>query len=290
MDFPGLRPAAEAPGIHLPVGAPVVAASAAEVQTQAMPPAVERTRVVGRPAAATPAPAAAAPAAPTSRRGLLVGASAVVAAGVGGAIWWSGRAPAPAMVAAPPAAPAPVSAPVPAAVAAAFDAVDVFRRIVAAQTPGWGLELSAPSTRLRMDRDKLVFTIRAAQDGHVYAFNHGSDGTLQQLYPNGVTPPPRVSKGRLLTLPQGALEFNVTGPAGPSHLLVIVSAWPRDMSAFAPKVEGGFASFPTGSVAAALEGANAGRLPLLAGQAQCPAGATCNDEFGAALLAIEVTG
>jgi hypothetical protein len=42
-------------------------------------------------------------------------------------------------------------------------------------------------------------------------------------------------------------------------------------------------------VAAALEGANAGRLPLLAGQPQCPAGAACTDEFGAALLSIEVT-
>ena len=142
-----------------------------------------------------------------------------------------------------------------------------------------------------MDRDKLVLTIRSLQDGHVYLFNHGSDGALQLLYPNGLTPAPKASKGKALTLPQGGLEFNVSGPPGQGQVLVMVSRWPRDMAAFAPKLVEGFTSFPTGSVAAALEAANAGgRLPLLAGQPVCPAGTTCSDEFGAALLTIEVTG
>jgi hypothetical protein len=232
-------------------------------------------------------PPAAPPAAPApGRRGLLAAAAAALTAGVGGAIWWSGRAgaPAPASVAVPGEAPAAVPA------GTGYDAVDIFRRIVAAQTPGWGLELTMPATRLRPGRDKLEFTIRSQQDGHVHAFLHGSDGTLQQLYPNELSPPPQAGQGRALALPAGAPGFDVRGPAGVGHLLVIVSAWPRDLSAFAPRVEGGYASFPTGSVAAALEGANAGRLPLLAGQPQCPPGAACSDEFGAALLAIEVLG
>jgi hypothetical protein len=218
---------------------------------------------------------------------------ALAALGIGGGIWWAGRKPAePATVAQ---APAPEPAPAPAAAAApppaapaSFDPVDAFKRVVAAQTPGWGLELTTAATRLRMDKDKLVFNLRSLQDGLVYVFNYGSDGALQQLYPNGMTPALRIAKGKALTLPQGPLEFSVAGPPGPGHVLVIVSRWPREMTAFAPRIDNGFTSFPTGSVAAALEGANAGRLPLLAGQPQCPAGTTCTDEFGAALLTIEV--
>ena len=42
-------------------------------------------------------------------------------------------------------------------------------------------------------------------------------------------------------------------------------------------------------IALALEGANAGGLPLLAGRPVCPAGVECSDAFGAATLAVEVT-
>jgi serine/threonine protein kinase len=284
----------------------------AEERTRVVPSpqrteATERTRVVApeavqptmrvSPPPASPVPAAAPGAAATadagSRRGLLIGGAAALAAVAGGGVWWSGRksaAPAPAdpapVATAPAPAPTVVAAPPPAP--AGFDPVAAFRRVVESQTPGWGLELTTPKTQLKMDRDKLVFSLRSLQDGLVYVFNHGSDGALQQLYPNEMTPALRVSKGRTLTVPQGPLEFSVAGPPGPGHVLVIVSRYPREMTAFAPRVDNGFTSFPTGSVAAALEGANAGRLPLIAGQPQCPAGTACTDEFGAALLAIEV--
>jgi serine/threonine protein kinase len=290
-------------------------APAAEERTRVVPSPTradvpERTRVVAAEAGPqtmrVPPPGAAPQAAPASapgaaaaetgsRRGLLIAGAAALAAVAGGGLWWSGRttgqAPGPAPVASTP-APAPAQAPAaapPPVAAAGFDPVGAFERIVASQTPGWGLEVTAAKTKLKMDRDKLVFSLRSLQDGLVYVFNFGSDGALQQLYPNEMTPALRVSKGRALTLPQGPLEFSVTGPPGPGHVLVIVSRYPREMTAFAPRVENGFTSFPTGSVAAALEGANAGRLPLLAGMPQCPAGTACADEFGAALLAIEVT-
>lgn len=314
-DFPASRPMAEADTLDLDL--PTPAAAQADDRTQVVAPPPERTRVVARPeapsppadvrtqmaprampaaSAAVPSPAASAAPAEGSRRGLLVAGAAVLAVGGAGAWWFAGRgtAPAPAVAEAPaPAASASAltSAPAPAPVAAGFVPAEVFQRVVAAQTPGWGLELTAANTRLRMDRDKLVLTIRSLQDGHVYLFNHGSDGALQLLYPNGLTPAPKASKGKPLTLPQGGLEFNVSGPPGQGQVLVMVSRWPRDMAAFAPKLVEGFTSFPTGSVAAALEAANAGgRLPLLAGQPVCPAGTTCSDEFGAALLTIEVTG
>jgi hypothetical protein len=215
-------------------------------------------------------------------------------------LWWRGQpapqaaggplapTPAPATETSPgaaaPAAPATTSSP------AAFDAADAFTRIVAAGSPGWAPTLSAPQQQWRMDRDKLVFTVSAPADGHVYVFNQGTDGSLLQLYPNAQTPSLRVRAGQPLTLPQPGLELAVAGPAGTGRLLVLVSRWPRDMTAFAPRVEGGFTSYPTGSVAAALEVANAGRLPLLAGRPVCDAGSACEDAFGAAVLLIEVVG
>lgn len=121
--------------------------------------------------------------------------------------------------------------------------------------------------------------------------SHGADGTLQMLVPEAAALPPKLAPGAALTLPgSGGPALAVDGPPGTRHVLVIVSAWPRDLASFAPRVENGFTRFPTGPVAAALEGANAGRLPLIAGQPACPSQTACTDEFGAALLAFEVTG
>jgi serine/threonine protein kinase len=314
--FPASQPAATLPDFDLPLSAPVPAptpvpvpaspATSADAPTVAMPSAMERTRVLPRPdlaPAPMPEPTPAPVASPGGRRGLLAGAAGLALAGLGGVWWWRrGDAPAPGTVPAtatePPlatAAPPTATEPTPPAVAVAapaagFDPAEAFRRVVDAGSPGWAPTLTAPSTRLRMDRDKLVFTLSAPHAGHVYVFNHGTDGALQQLYPNAQAPALRVQAGQALTLPQRGLQFDVGGPPGTGRVLVLVSRWPREMTAFAPRIEGGFASFPTGSVATALESANAGRLPLLAGQPVCDAGAACADEFGAAVLVFEVVG
>ena len=318
--FPASQPATETADLALDVtvpsprpapSAPVpVSPASPDVPTMVVPPpatAVERTRAVPRPAVPVPAPSPAGtpPAAAGGRRGLLVGGVVAAAVVAGGALWW-GRAPAPAVdggvLPAPPASPAaapspspaqataPAPSPVPpsAAAPAGGDAPAAFERGVTAGSASLTPTLAAAQTQWRIDRDKLVFTVTSPADGHVYVFNHGTDGSLLQLYPNAQTPDLRIRAGQPLTLPQRGLQLDVAGPEGIGRLLVMVSRWPRDMTAFAPKVEGGFTSFPTGSVAAALEGANAGRLPLLAGQPVCTAGADCSDAFGAAVMRLEV--
>lgn len=241
-----------------------------------------------RPAVPARSPTSARPS-PAGLRGWLAGAAVVAAAGVGGALWWSGGSGVQdgSGVTATSAGSLPATA-VPAT--ASFDPVQAFRRIVAAQTPGWDLTLTAARTRLGRDRDALSFTLQPSQDGQVWVWQHGTDGSLRQLYPNSLAPPPQARSGQPLTLPHAGLDLTATGPAGTTHLLVMVSRWPRDVTAFAPKVENGFTSYPTGSLALALEGANGGRLPLLAGRPVCPpGGAVCADAFAAAMLAIEVT-
>ncbi|MDT7834135.1 serine/threonine-protein kinase [Aquabacterium sp. OR-4] len=172
--------------------------------------------------------------------------------------------------------------------AAGFDIAAEFARVMQAQTPGYGLDVSLEKSSLRIDRDKLSFTVRSLQEGHVYVFYNGADGQLQQLYPNGLTPAPRIAKGGTLKLPQGRLDFNVAGPAGVSRLLVMVSRWPRDHGEYGPREDNGFRSFPTGAAAAAKQAAHRGPLPLLAGNAQCPPGGTCEDAFGAAMTTFDV--
>jgi len=275
----------------------------------APPPVAERTRVVKSPVhekpVLPPQPAAglAPPPAKGSRRGVAIGLAALALAGIAGVAGFVALRPrgeAPAVVAtaasapaATPAATAAASAPsaTPTGPAAtpvlAFDVGNEFERVVAAQTRGWGLEVKVDRDRLRVDKDKLVFTLRSLQEGFVYVFYNSADGALQQLYPNGVTPPPRIAKGGALKLPQGALDFNVEGPPGTSRLLVVVSRWPREHKAFAPREKDGFVSFPTGAEAALLAATSKDKLPLIAGRALCPAGASCNDEFGAATTSFE---
>ena len=226
------------------------------------------------------------------------------------ALWWSQRGqpatapPAgspPAGLTQAPAMPVPAITgkaqvlPPPALAAGAatpYDVLAQFKQIAQAHSAGWGLDVSLPSRRLRMDRDKLMFSLRSLQDGFVYVFYLGADGQLQQLFPNGVSPPPQVSKGKVLNLPQGRLDLNVAGPPGLSHLLVMVSRWPRDHATAAPREENGFRSFPVGSegarLAAAHSAAAPGRLPLLAGVAVCGGAAPCDDLFGAAVLSFDV--
>jgi serine/threonine protein kinase len=252
-----------------------------------------------RPSAAAPAKVAAAASPPaTGVRGgagkwIGIGVAAALVAGVGGFMALRSRPEAPPVVAAPPAASA---APVVAASAPvqqpgmplSFNVAAEFERVVAQQTPGWGLEVKVEPERLRIGKDKLRFTLRSLQEGYITVFSQGADGQLQQLYPNGLTPPPRIGKGGTLKLPQGALEFNTEGPAGPSRMLVLVSRWPRDHKGFAPREEGGFKTFPTGAEAALLAAASTDKLPLIAGRAVCPAGQICTDEFGAATTAYQV--
>ena len=82
--------------------------------------------------------------------------------------------------------------------------------------------------------------------------------------------------------------FVVTAPAGPTDLLVMVAAQPRDHGLLQPKVDGAFRVFPTGAQAAALAAKVPGPLPALAGRAVCAAGGACDESYGAALVRVEV--
>lgn len=222
----------------------------------------------------------------------ITAASALLA--VAGAAWLL-RPPTPApaspAAASPVAAlPTPASSAAPPVPAAPWDVGGEFVRVVQAQTAGWGLDVALDKPTLRIARDKLVFTLRSLQEGYVYVYHHSSDGQLQQLYPNSLTPPPRIAKGGTLRLPQGRLDFNVEGPAGPSQLLVLVSRWPRDHQQAAPRDDHGFLSFAIDAAAAARAAVAPASQPMLAGRPVCtPPGSHCSDAYGATRVVFTVT-
>jgi serine/threonine protein kinase len=258
------------------------------------------------PLVATP-PAAAPNKGKSTMVGVGIGAAVLAALGFGAFAWLAPKprpasveqaampsaapATAPAPVAStvvPAASPAPESAVAPAAVVAAnFDVPQQFAAIVKAQTPGFNVRLQPTRTSYRIDKDELSFTIQTEREGYVYAFMYGTDQVLMQLYPNIKHGSIKVVKGQTLKLPQLPDVFLTTSPTGPTDLLVMVSPRQRDHSAMRPKKDGAYRVFPTGAEAAALAAGVGGTAPL-AGKVICPADGPCNDEFGAALVRVEV--
>ncbi len=271
--------------------------------TAAAAPAATARRPPQTPA---PAPSAAAPAAAAAAakgKGAMigVGAGAVVAVAVGLYFALAPKPrPAPAEAAVAPAtapAPAPatasappvVAAPAPEAAPTTFEPAAEFDRVVQAQTPGFGVRVLTNKSSYRIGRDYLTMTVQAEREGYLYLFVHGADKTLMQLYPSTTSGALKVKPGQTVRLPLASeTRFETTGPAGPTDLLVMVSPRQRDHAALQPKKDGTIRVFPTGAEAAALAAKFDGPGPAMAGKPLCSPGQACEDEFGAALVRVEV--
>ena len=279
-------------------------------------PAASRTPTA---APATPAPPAAA--APGSKKSpaVMVGAAAALLVVAGGAWWVMGskapvpspqgaQAPAPSVAAAAaasvpavvvPAAPAPPTSP-PSSISSIsqpFTVVGEFQRVVAGQTAGFGVEARTTKTSLRIGADKLFVSISAVRDGYYYVLSHAPDGQLLQFFPNKDLPSNRIQAGASITLPQKApdpktrkvsAEIEITDPPGTGHMLVIVSAYPRDFSALGKGLINQWSEFVTGPQAEALARQAGAGPSIYAGKMLCPAGEACVDNYGAALVDFQI--
>ena len=268
--------------IGLAGGAVLLAALAFGAYTWLSPAARPTAPPVGgavMPAAAPPAPlnAAAAP------------ANATTAAGPAAPPATPSTTP-PTTPATTPANPPPTTAATapPAATRSGFDVAAEFDRVTRAQSPGFDLQAQATKPQLRIGRDELVFTVQSARDGFLYVQAYGSDGSLTLLYPNTTSGIQKIRMGQTLKLPQPPIVFETTEPAGPTLLLVQVSARERDFSALLPRKDGPYRVLPTGAdaqrIAAALP---TSAVPAQAGRAICPGASACDDEFGAAVIRVE---
>ncbi|MBC7701229.1 serine/threonine-protein kinase [Aquabacterium sp.] len=246
-----------------------------------------------------------------SRTGLMIGVGALALAGLGGTAFWLltkssappapvaadaslAATPAPATVAVapvvtPPPAVAPATPPAPAPIAATppvvegpFDALREFDRIIAAQTPGFGVEAASAKPQFRIGKDRLAFTVKSAREGHVYVLLQSTEGEFMQLFPNKMARNNRIKAGQTLSLPQATWPMDVAGPAGTDHFLVIVSSQPRNFEAAGLKNDGGFGMYPKPDAALEIAKRHTGPGSAFAGAVQCEGGPGCVDEYGAA--------
>jgi hypothetical protein len=250
---------------------------------------------------------------------LLIGAAvaAVLVAGVAGYAFLGKSAPAP-VVAAPAGAAAPVEQPTsvpttaltpaptaaaaqaavvaaapvvaaPAAAPAAPLSMDaVYERIVQAQTSGFSVEAIPNKTALRISRDELSFTVTSQREGYLYVQLYGPDGKVLLLYPNDTAGQPKVKAGQSLKLPKEPIFFPAVGPAGPSLLLVMVSAHTRDFSGLQPRSDAPYRILPSGEKAQRIAaGLPQGPVPAQAGTPICPGGGACADEYGASIMRVD---
>jgi hypothetical protein len=244
----------------------------------------------------------------------MIGVGALALAGIGGtAFWWLTKSPAPApapvvaeassspaAIVAPSPAPAPEPAvapapsPAPAPVAATppvvdgpFDALREFDRIIAAQTPGFGVEAASVKPQFRIGKDRLGFTVKSAREGHVYVLLQSTEGEFMQLFPNKMARNNRIKAGQTLNLPQATWPMDVAGPVGTDHFLVIVSAQPRNFDAAGLKNDGGFGMYPKPEAALEIARKHTGPGSAFAGAVQCQGGPGCDDEYGAAKFSSE---
>ncbi|MDO9072261.1 MAG: serine/threonine-protein kinase [Rubrivivax sp.] len=270
-------------------------------QTVSAPPGAAAMRPSPAPPPAAAAASAPVPAAPKGKGALIgVGAGAAVAVAVGLYFALAPRPrPAPAEQATAPTPPpvatitppvaTPAPAPAPVAVPTTFEPAAEFDRVVQAQSPGYGVRLLTNKTSYRIARDYLTMTVQAEREGYLYVFVHGADKTLMQLYPSITSGSLKVRPGQSVKLPlSNETAFETTGPPGPTDLLVMVSPRQRDHSALQPKKDGTIRVFPTGAEAAALAAKFDGTGPVMAGKPLCSPGQACEDEYGAALVRVEV--
>jgi hypothetical protein len=206
-------------------------------------------------------------------------------------------APSPSTAATPPPAPAPTAtatpapppvSPAPAPVAAAPFSLDAeFDKAVQSQTPGFEVKATPQRPSLRMDRDRLSFSVSSSREGHVYVLDHSPDGALTLLFPNSQDTQNRIRAGQTLTLPRASWPLQPSGPEGAEHLLVVVSTVPRDFSRLETGREAYFAKLPSGDAAAAAARAHGGPGSAFIGRADC--GTPGCDAYGAAHFTVQIT-
>ncbi len=83
---------------------------------------------------------------------------------------------------------------------------------------------------LRIGKDALDLTIRSSHTGYLYLVLLGSDRkSFYVLYPNGLDKDNRIEAGKTRTLPRPDWRLQASGPPGLDHLLIMVTATPRQL-------------------------------------------------------------
>ncbi|CAH0296560.1 Serine/threonine-protein kinase PK-1 [Massilia sp. Bi118] len=242
---------------------------------------------VPEPALVAPPPASSADA-PRRTGRLLIAGIGVALLGAAGLFGWSRlnspQAPAaPAAASAPPVDVArPTTAPPPAAPFSPLAALDA---VLAGASPERKVSVQVENQHLRINKDKVGFTVRSAHAGYLYVYVVSTENNFQLLFPNALDGANRIAAGEALKLPRRPWLLTALGPAGTDHFVAMVSDAPRDFSTAGLTEGKPFSGFPLAR-ATQLQAAHTGARPLFAGMPACAA-APCPGDYGAAAFSIE---
>jgi serine/threonine protein kinase len=171
--------------------------------------------------------------------------------------------------------------------AAPFSVMAALQDIVDRSHPQIRVTAAADKSSLVIGRDSLRFRVRTSEAGHVYVFSGGTDKRhFHLLFPNRLDKANRIDAGVELALPRKSWEITAEGPAGTSHLVVLVSRHPRDLTQVGLRqTEEPIPEFDL-AVAEHLWQRRAPDANPYVGVPMCPVPG-CADAFGAVLLAVQ---
>lgn len=192
-------------------------------------------------------------------------------------------------------APAPVPVPVAAPAPAALTGEQALRQLFNQRDAKRRVAVTARKEPLKIGQDALDFSVQSSRAGFVYVAMAGSDNkSVYLLFPNDLDQNNKIEAGQTLQLPRPNWRVKAAGPAGTDHLLVMVTASPRDLTLLGANKAGPFVASLNDAQGRAKMGALMTTAPVVATQACQSAAARrnnppCSDAYGASMFTIEET-
>ncbi|GAC1498783.1 MAG: hypothetical protein NVS1B6_04810 [Steroidobacteraceae bacterium] len=166
----------------------------------------------------------------------------------------------------------------------------------------WQVQATLGQPMLKIGTN-LAMSIRSQRDGFVYMFYQGTGpGSFYLLFPNQIDSNNAIAADQDLKLPREGWNVTALGPPGTDHLMVMVTATPRDFSALSLPAEYVSMSGPFQKIRATTQAVGSisqiATLSAAAGKAACRIGADkrdlgvareCSNVFGASLVSVEET-
>lgn len=229
-----------------------------------------------------------------SRRGLQLGAALVVVLAVAVVGWWLSRPASQAEVSvgaqlgAPTTKAAPASDAAPSSTVAAtvpsqpFEPGRALQAVLATGAGSMGVSATPGKDRVKIDKDKLEFSVQSQRAGFVYVLMLSSAGELLQLFPNQLDKRNQIRAQETLSLPRASWAMKSGGPAGTNQFLVLVSERERDFAASGIQYDSVFGQFSLPVLAALEAGRASGAASPLLGKVVCELSVACADVHGVA--------
>jgi hypothetical protein len=188
------------------------------------------------------------------------------------------------------------------AVPAAVDPQATLNDIYNQRDDRWLVQVTFSRPTLKIGTN-LAMSIRSQRDGFLYIFYQGTQpGSFYLLFPNQLDSNNAIAANQDQSLPRQDWNVTALGPRGIDHVLVMVSATPRDFSAMALPAEYVSAAGPFEKIRPTLPAAahisQLATLSAAAAKAACQGAdekrdisvaQQCSNVFGASLVSVEET-